>query len=184
MHLKKIFYVLVLGSLFMSGCATTNSVPYKASMVNVITIQNTLGEHNKKIAVGKVTIAPGTEENLICRLAGPIKVSPGKTIPEYVKEAFVEELFMAKAYDPKSKFIVNAEIERIKFSSVSPASWDITLLVYSNNSPGYRVSTHYPFGTSWDAYSACKNVANAFGPAVQKLLSEVVNHPKFITLAE
>jgi len=59
----------------------------------------------------------------------------------------------------------------------------ITMAVDSNNSAGYTVSVNYGFDTSWDAYSACKNVADAFGPAVQELLKQVVSHPQFASLA-
>ncbi|MDP9065845.1 MAG: hypothetical protein M3O06_08290 [Pseudomonadota bacterium] len=56
------------------------------------------------------------------------------------------------------------------------------MAVRSSSSPGYSVSTKYDFGTSWTAYSACKNVADAFGPAVQELLKQVVDNPQFHAL--
>lgn len=120
----------------------------------------------------------------MCRLMGPVKVSPGKTLPQYIKEAFQEELFMAQVYQADSNNIIEAKIEALSFSSVSPASWNITMSVKSNNSNGYSVSVKYPFDTSFTAYSACKNVADAFAPAVQELLKQVVNDPQFISLVK
>ncbi len=55
--------------------------------------------------------------------------------------------------------------------------------VRSNRSKeGYPVEVSYTFDTSWTAYSACKNVADAFGPAVSQLIHEVVTNPKFVDL--
>ncbi|SDE22217.1 hypothetical protein [Paraburkholderia lycopersici] len=164
----------------LTGCETTNSIPYKASTENVIAIQQHL--QSKKVSVADIELAPGVDESPLCRLNGPVKVAPGKTIPQYVKEAFQEELFMAQAYDVKGAAI-EGRIEELSFSSVSPANWTIKMLVKSANSPGYEVSVKYQFDTSWTAMSACKNVADAFGPAVQSLLRQVVTNPQFAALA-
>ena len=166
-------------ALLLSGCETTNSIPYNPSTTNIITIQNTLKKEGKKVSVGSITLASGVEESPMCRLNGPVKVAPGKSLPKYIEEAFQQELFMAGVYDANAESRINGNIEKLDFSSVSPAYWDISMKVSSNLSPGYVVSIHYPFDTSWSAYSACKNVANAFGPAVQSLLKEVVSHPQF-----
>lgn len=91
---------------------------------------------------------------------------------------------MAQVYQANAPAAIDGRLEALSFSSVSPASWDITMSVKSNTSPGYTVSVKYPFETSWTAYSACKNVADAFGPAVQELLKQVVTHPQFATLAK
>ena len=181
----KSYKIILVASVaaIASGCSTTNSIPYKASTGNVIAIQQTLESQGKQVSVGTVAMMPGVEESPTCRLMGPIKVAPGKSLAQYIQDAFIEELFMAKAYAPTSQSMINAKIENIKFSSVSPASWDIAMSVSSSNSPGYSVSVNYGFDTSWDAYSACKNVADAFGPAVQALLGKVVTHPQFSSLA-
>lgn len=170
---------VVAFTLLLGACSTTNSVPYKASTANVISIQNTVGDSNIKVSVGTFKVAAGVDDALTCRLMGPISVAPGKSIPTYIEEAFQEELFLARVYDPQSRVAINGEIQRLSFSSVSPASWDIGLRVSSIKSPGYSVAVNYQFDTSFDAFSACKNVANAFGPAVQALLKQVVNDPQF-----
>ena len=170
--------------LLVSGCSTTNSIPYKASTENVIAIQQALESQDKKISVGIVEMAPGVEESPTCRLMGPIKVAPGKSLAQYIKDAFIEELYMAQAYSVNSNVNINIRIDGIKFSSISPANWDISMTVNSNNSRGYEVSVNYGFNTSWDAYSACKNVADAFGPAVQAILGKVVSHPQFSELTD
>jgi len=184
MEKKFLWYGMLTTAIVLSGCETTNSIPYDPSTANVITIQNTLRKEGKKVNIGSITLAPGVDESPMCRLNGPIKVAPGKSLTQYIEEAFQEELFMAGVYDVNAGNTIDGTIEKLEFSSVSPASWDITMSVKSNTSSGYRVSVHYPFDTSWTAYSACRNVANAFGPAVQSLLREVVTHPGFTDLVQ
>ena len=178
-----IFAVLAI-SVGLGGCETTNSIPYKASTETVISIQQTMQAQGKKVSLGKVAFAPGVEESPTCRLLGPVKVAPGKTPSQYIKDAFQEELFMAQVYQPKAPNVIDGRIEALSFSSMSPAIWNITMTVKSNVSDGYTVTTKYPFDTSWTAYSACKNVADAFGPAVQELLKAVVTDSRFGDLAK
>jgi len=168
----------------LAGCETTNSVPYKASTANVISIQQSLQAQGKKVSLGDITLAPGVEESPMCRLNGPVKVAPGKSLQQYIKDAFQEELFMAQVYQPNAQSVITGRLDALSFSSVSPASWNITMTVKSNASPGYTVDVKYPFDTSYTAYNACKNVADAFGPAVQELLKQIVNNPKFASLAK
>ncbi len=184
--MKKVLAVaLFVTASMLHGCATTNSIPYKASTNNIIAFQQKLQPTGKKVAIGKIAMRTGVEENLLCRLAGPVVVAPGKTLTQYVQDAFQEELFAAQVYLPTSPNVLNGTIEALQFSSVSPASWDISMKISSTtNTAGYSVSVKFPFGTSWDAMSACKNVADAFGPAVQELLKQVVSHPDFATLAK
>jgi len=169
-------------SLSVFGCSTTNSIPYKASTANVISIQRMLQSQGKKVSIGTITSAPGVEDAPMCRLMGPVVVAPGKSLPQYIKDAFQEELFLAQVYDPNASTKIDCRVEALSLSSVAPANWDITMSVKSNISSGYTVSVRFPFNTSWDAYSACKNVADAFGPAVQELLKQVVTHPEFNSL--
>lgn len=181
--MKTSVYVFMLATL-LAGCETTNSIPYKASVTNVISIQQVLQEKGKKVSLGTISLAPGVEESPLCRLMGPVVVAPGKSLPTYIKEAFQEELFMAQVYSPNAPTVIDGRLEKLTFSSISPASWEITLSVKSNVSEGYTVSTKYPFDTSYTAISACKNVADAFGPAVQELIKQVVTHPQFGSLVK
>lgn len=180
---SKIITILLL-SIIVSGCETTNSIPYKASIANVISIQQSLQSQGKKVSVGDFSAAQGVNSSPMCRLMGPVTVAPGKSLEQFIKDAFQEELFMAQAYQASSTNIIEGRIETLSFSSVSPASWEISMNVKSNNYAGYTTSIKYPFDTSYSAYSACKNVADAFGPAVQELIKQVVNNQQFSLLAK
>ena len=74
------------------------------------------------------------------RQAGPVKMTPGKTLATFIKEAFQEELFLVKAYDSKAPVKIEGRIERMSFSSVSPENWKIALRVSSNKFIGYTVA--------------------------------------------
>lgn len=176
--------IVAAAAVLLVGCSTTNSIPYKASTSNVITIQNTLKQSNTKVNLGTFALGAGVTEELMCRLMGPVKVAPGKSLSTYIKEAFQEELFLAQAYDTNAPVTIEGRIEKLAFSSVSPANWEITMRVSSNKSPGYSVSIKYNYETSFDAWSACKNVADAFSPAVQELLRQVVANPQFSQLVK
>lgn len=176
--------IIAAAAVIATGCSTTNSIPYKASTGNVITIQNTLKPSNTKVTLGTFAMGSGVSENLMCRLMGPVKVSPGKTMSTFIKEAFQEELFLAQSYDSNAPVAIEGRIEKLAFSSVSPANWEIAMHVSSNKSPGYTVAVKYNYDTSFDAFSACKNVADAFNPAVQELIRQVVSNPQFNQLVK
>ena len=163
----------------VSACETMHSIPYKPSTENVMKIQSVLKADGHKLRLGEVRMAEGVSERPMCRLAGPVKVAPGRTLPQYIHDAFQEELFLAGVYDASSSNFVDGVIKTLSFSSIAPASWDIEMAVGSGSGAGYTVSVHYPFHTSWSAAGACRNVADAFGPAVQALLKEVVSDPRF-----
>ncbi|STO79484.1 hypothetical protein [Grimontia hollisae] len=179
--MKNIYKLTTVGAalVVLVGCETTNAIPYKASMSNVATIQTELADH-KGLAVGAVTMSD--DSSLLCRLNGDIEVYPGKTIPEYVKEAFIEELVLAQRYDVKASE-VSIDLNNVSFSSVTPANWTLAANVIASNGAQYPVNIKHEFDTSWSAAGACKNVADAFGPATQELIKAIVSNPNFATLS-
>ena len=107
-------------------------------------IQNSFSPSNAKVSVGSFQFAASVNQDLTCRLMGPISVAPSKTIPAYIKEALQEELFLARAYDPTSPIAITGQIQELSFSLVSPGSWNLALLVSSSQPPaGDIVSVDY-----------------------------------------
>lgn len=164
--------------LILTACDTTSSIPYKASMQNVISIQQVIDEDNK-LSIGSVDYASGYEPNLLCRLLGELDVGNGKSVPQYIKAAFEEELFLAGRLAKNNEDEVNITITRLEFSTVTPAFWRIDLKVSSSSSDWFAITSRNEFKTSFNAYSACRNATAAFGYAVQSALQRVVNHSKF-----
>ena len=178
--MKSIVLSIILGIsvVVLSGCETTSSRPYTASTENILMFQGILLNTNAKLKLGAFTENKAISD-LTCRLMGPVDVSPGKSKADYIKEAMQTELFMAQVYDVNGEVELTGNLNSIDFSSISPASWTIDFSISSNKHGGYKVTTNYPFKTSYSAYSACSNVADAFGPAVQQLIRDIINHSQF-----
>lgn len=180
--MKKLLVITTIcGSLlFLSGCETVTSQRYQASTENVLKMQGEISK-DQKVHLGEFT-QNDSGVALTCRLSGPVDVSPGTSQAQYIKEAMRSELFMADVYDINSETIITGKLEELRFSSVSPAKWYITLSVSSGKSEGYTVTTEYGFKTSFSAFGACKNVAETFPLAVQKTISDVISDPRFKSL--
>jgi hypothetical protein len=110
-------------------------------------------------------------------------VSPGKTKAKYIEDAMKTELYNAGMYAIDGDTEIIGELLSLKTSSVSQAYWEIEMLMSSNKSKGYNVKTRFEFQTSWMAGIACKNLVDAYGSAVQQLISDIIGHPDFTDLA-
>lgn len=86
---------------------------------------------------------------------------------------------MAQVYGGEAATTVAGILEEASFSSVSPAKWTLAMSVSSDVHSGYRVEIEYPFRTSYSAVSACRNVSDAWAPAVQSLIRAIITHPDF-----
>lgn len=182
--MKKALSVLAISTAVFvtSACETTSSRPYTVSTENVMAFQSALGDD--KVQVSDFTLGEGVSENMTCRALGALEVAPGKTPVEFIEGAMRDELFAAGVYDAADGAKINGTIENLSFNSFGTGSWDITLKLSSAALPeGYEVTTNYEFKTSFSAISACQNVIDAFTPAVQSLISDVIAHPKFNALA-
>lgn len=173
----------LVAASFTTGCSTTSTVAqYKASTRNVMTIQDYVGSSDRKVKLNNFTAAPGVNESMWCRAMGPISVGSGKTPAQFIHDALEEELFLGKAYSDTARDVISGHVDEIKFSSVSPANWEIALTLSSSTGTSYQTKAKFDFDTSWDAISACKNVADAFSPAVQETLKKAVSDGRFKAL--
>ena len=68
-------------------------------------------------------------------------------------------------------------------SNIGAGKWVFRLAVSSSVSPGITVETKHEFSTNWGGDKACQQVAQAFAPAVQRLISDLVSNPGFQALA-
>lgn len=180
-RLAKIAVITLLG-VVASGCSTVSSVAqYKASTKNVIAIQDQVGTSAKKVKLAEFTSAPGIDGSW-CRAVGPISLGSAKTFGQFVHEALQEELFMAGVYSSTAPITLSGKLDDVKFSSVSPAYWEISLTLASSNGSSYQTKSRHDFDTSYAAIMACKNLTDAFPGAVQETLKQVVSDPRFKSL--
>lgn len=174
--------VLCVSGLALSGCSTVSSVAqYKASTKNIIAIQEQVGKSDKKVKLADFTSAPGLDGSW-CRAVGPVSLGSSKTYSQFIHEAMQEELFTAGVYSSNAPLVLSGHLDDVKFSTVSPAYWEITLTMASNNGTSYQTKSRYDFDTSYAAISACKNLTDAFPGAVQETLKQVISDPKFKSL--
>jgi hypothetical protein len=54
--------------------------------------------------------------------------------------------------------------------------------VSDGNGMSYQVNSIFNFSTNWVADKACQQVAQAFVPAVQNLIKDIVSKPEFKSL--
>lgn len=175
--------IILLLSLTINGCAThTANRPYYSSTDNIIKLKSKLSGQTTKVKLGLFRESDKIGD-ISCRADGNIDVSPGKTKVKYIENAMKTELYNAGLYAIDGDTEIVGELLSIKTSSVSPAYWEIEMFVSSNKSKGYPVKTRFGFQTSWMAGLACKNLVNAYGSAVQQLISDIIDHPDFSGLA-
>lgn len=169
--------LLVTASL-MSGCAF-NASPYGVSVKNVESIKSS---NIKPVAVAKFQSAKPGLTSITCRAAGPVTVAP--SFEAYIEQALIDELKLAGAYNPSSSIVLSGKLEEVDFSSgITDGKWIFTLVVSNSRNESFTTKSTFGFSGSFVADRACQEVAQAFGPAVQKLIDDVVRDPKFKSIA-
>jgi len=162
----------------LSGCAY-NATPYSPSAKNVkqLTQQNL----EKFQFTGLETNNPSMN-SITCRGAGPIAAPKGETYETYIFKALISELTLAELISNESPLKLQGKLEHIDFSSgMSGGKWEITLML-TNGVDKLSVASEYLFESYFVADKACQSVAQAFGPAVEKAINDVISNPQFKNL--
>ncbi|WP_291013832.1 hypothetical protein [Hydrogenophaga sp.] len=176
--MKLMSFAVILGAALLTGCAY-NASPYGASVANVESIRSI---SIPPVAVGRFEATKPGVASITCRAAGPVTVSP--SFETYIEKAFIDELKLAGVYDPNAKLVLVGKLEEIDFSSgITDGRWIFKLTISNGRNESFTTSSVFGFSGSFVADKACQEVAQAFGPAVQKLISDVVRDPKFKKLA-
>lgn len=173
----KLLALAASASLF-AGCAY-NVAPYGAAVQNVDAIK---AYGLKPVSVGKFQSSKPGNATITCRAAGPVTVSP--SFEAYIEKAFSDELKLAGIHDPASPLVLSGKLEQIDFSSgMTDGNWSFTLTLSNSRGESFTTQSKSGFSGSFVADKACQEVAQAFGPAVQKLIGDVVRDPKFRQIA-
>jgi len=176
--MKILHLTLIVTAALISGCAYKAS-PYGASVKNVESIRLT---NIKPVSVAQFQSAKPGLASITCRAAGPVIISP--SFESYIENAFIDELKLAGAYNQNSNITLSGKLEEIDFSSgMTDGKWIFTLVVSNNRNESFTTKSTFGFSGSFVADKACQEVAQGFGPAVQKLIEDVIKDPKFKQLA-
>ncbi|MAM88773.1 MAG: hypothetical protein CME36_15820 [unclassified Hahellaceae] len=156
--------------------------PYGASVANVDQIR---AAQVNPVAVSSFTSSKPGSSSIGCRAAGPVETADKSSFESYIEKAFIDELKLAGVYDPNSPLVINGHLEELDFnSSIGAGKWIMRLAVSTKEESGYTVESIHEFSTNWVADKACQQVAQAFAPAVQSLISKLVSDPRFQTLVK
>ena len=175
-HLNKLIAVL---ALVLSGCSSLTVQNYGvAADANYALKQLKVGE---SLFVGEISNSSNTE--MSCRMMGPIKFANNMTAAGYIKKALEDELKLSGAYAPKTpKVVLGGTINKLEMSSTKGMSrgfWLIELTIRSSNGKSVKVAENYEFESGFDGNTACVNTTTAFMPAVQNLITKLVNDSQF-----
>jgi hypothetical protein len=171
---------LVIATLVatLSGCAY-NASPYGASVKNVESIRS-LGI--KPVSVAPFSSSKPGQSSITCRAAGPVTVS--SSFESYIEKALIDELKLAGAYDANSTLALKGKLEEIDFSSgITNSNWLFTVTVSNARNESFTTKSIFEFSGSFVADKACQETAQAFAPAVQKLVEDIVRDPQFKKIA-
>jgi hypothetical protein len=188
-------YKLAILAAFLSlisGCATYyNVAPYQASAENAETLKS---YKLKPVSVGTfqaskdliVRRSPGTQKkpgraSIRCPIidlngnSWHTTVSP--SFEAYIEKALIEELKLAGIYDAASPLVLTGELVQINPGVPHYRKWVITLTL--TNARNESFTTVSEFHSEAVAFSQCEVSSQLFVQAVQRLISDVIEDPKF-----
>lgn len=176
-----VIFTSVLLVILFTGCSV-KAPQYNSSADNVVELRKI----NSKLNVGKFT-ATVSEKKILCRLARTVTIANNMSFEEYIENAFVEDLKMADKYSSESNITISANLNKLSVSSglADTGYWKFDVTLSSSNGRSFDIISEYIYETSFVGAIACnEHMPNAFKPAVQKLIKEILAHPKFKSLIQ
>lgn len=168
-------------AVMLAACMPPSGIPYSTSFENIDKMKK-VAAGAVKLRIGDFILSKDATVSLQCRLAGKLDVSPGTTIPDFVKEAVQKEFAAAGLYDHAATNAVSMNIHSIDLKSFTNASWSISVHISSNSYAGYPITINHPFQDTFDGFKACSLAASSFGSAVRQLIGAMIDHPDFAKL--
>ncbi len=173
------FIVLLFGLFVISGC-TASVNQYGVSVENVESLRKM--QSASKVNINAFT-SEAIHESINCRGSITIKTPNEISFEEYIHNALISELKLAGLYDSSSSLAINGNFEKLDASSaVGNGKWMFVIQLSADGKESFTVDSEYPFSASWLGDRACQQVPQAFSPAVQKLIKDIFNHPKFVAM--
>ncbi|NVK21184.1 MAG: hypothetical protein HWD86_01580 [Kangiellaceae bacterium] len=177
--LKQIFIIVICLVVF-TGCSTYTVNTYSVSEKNINNLKNLSG------ATYKVHGMKSLEANnsIYCRGAGPVETPNKESFDDYLRNALNTELRIAGKYSENATVNLNGLIKKLDFrSSIGDGQWQFNVTISNGEDITFDVESTYDFSTNWVADKACQQVAQAFVPAVQQLIFDIISHASFKLIA-
>ena len=174
----RIVLILIIG-FSISGCYSINR--YGVSADNVYKMKQL---QSPPLAVEKFESSRPDLHSIFCRASALVSTPDDVSFESYIEQAFIDELKLAGAYDPKSTIVVHGRLEKVDFNTKpGNGKWSLKMAISSKTNPGFTVDSTYEFSANWMWMGACHQVAQTFVPAVQQLISKAISDPRFKQLA-
>ena len=168
--------LLIGGTLvLLSGCISNNVKGFTPDVTAAYDLKSNIA---KKIALGDFTMPTSKDKtSILCRLSGEVYLPNKMSYSQYIKEAFRKILITANRYSTthSKTHTISANIKDVDFSSVL-GEWSISAAIKVDNHPSVVINSVTHFGTSYNSWSACRNVAESFQTATQDFISKVLHH--------
>jgi hypothetical protein len=180
----KRFGLLTL-AIVLGACSSL--LIYKPPVYNV---SEDNAEEIKRFGGGDIGVGPFTKavpfDNSCAITAGSIVMPGNLSFEEYVRQGLIAELENANMFnDEHPKITLSGTIEELSIVSrrnVYTSTWKIGLRVDSSNGQSVSVTEHYDFDAGANSQADCQRIANAYMPAVQKILHKFIDAPEFKSL--
>ncbi|QEZ47210.1 hypothetical protein [Cupriavidus oxalaticus] len=166
---------LAASLVVLAGCSTYSVPRYSASAETVERLRSSAPATAK---VGTFTASGENRSEITCRGVGPIKAADGETFADYARKALASELRMAGLYAEQAPVTLSGNLDQLDFSSTE-GRWDIALTVTSSNGASVTKAVTHKYPTNFVGEIACNTTAHAFMPAMQDIISALVNSQEF-----
>ena len=172
--MRKLAFVFALAT--MAGCASHTPRTFNVDR----------NADSKPLVVGNVTVAPFRAPARLdntCRAAGPITPPNGKSFEYYLQKSLAEKLKNSELTNQATeKVALFGELKVLIFSSTSTFSdawWITKILITSSNGKTVELGDRYDFKTSFGAFKACQETADAYLPAVDQIIDKLIASNSF-----
>jgi len=171
--------IIAAAVLTLSGCASSNINQFQPDPLQAHYIKNNV---KGTVHVDNFTMEKGNSDSILCRFSGNVYLPNKMTFSEYIKSAFEKNLILANKYEtsaPKAAHQLSADILSVDFNTIG-GTWEITANVSIDGNRPVYIESKTEYGTSFDAYSACKNTAESFQTAVHDFVKTTLENHKII----
>ena len=174
-------FALLLIFLSMSACQTYSPQRYIPATDTAVVLKT-----YPKVRARVEPFVLSSAFDAACRGAGDFTPPVNMTVQGYIQQAFSDELKLADLYDEMSPDVVlSGVIDALSFSSakgLTGGEWNIGIKLSSSNGASMYATENYLFESAFGGDTACKRAAEAFLPATQKLILQVVRSESFRSL--
>lgn len=167
--------------LALAGCGSFAPQRYSSNAATAAALRNT-GATN----VGLANFTRSAEFLSLCRTNFFIEAPEGTSFEAYVQLAIQSELRAAGlASDATPSVTLRGNISELEFSAsrnLVDGRWTITLDLESSNGKRAAFTEVFDFDAGFMGHSACRRTAEAFLPAVEKLVAGMAANRSFQAL--